>query len=169
MTQTAQRDVISLLIQDHREVDELLVRLEELADESQGGAGAPGAGGRGEARTVAGQVIVELTGHWAAERRYLYPLVRKRVPGGVAIAERDTAEQAEVEDDLRALDLLDPAQREFWGRVAVLTDRVRAHVRDEEIELFPLVRDAVPRKVLVELACRVGTGQLRTTLGVVDA
>jgi hemerythrin-like domain-containing protein len=163
MTQTAQRDVISLLIQDHREVDELLVRLEELADEE------PDAGERGEARAVAGQVITELTGHWAAERRYLYPLVRERVPGGVAIAERDTAEQAEVEDDLRELHRLDPAQHEFWGRVAVLTDRVRAHVRDEEIELFPLVRDAVPRKVLVELACRVGTGQLQTTLGVVDA
>jgi hemerythrin superfamily protein len=160
MTQTAQRDVISLLIQDHREVDELLVRLEELADERPD---------PGEARTVAGQVITELTGHWAAERRYLYPLVRERVPAGVAITERDRAEQAEVEDDLRELDRLDPAQHEFWGRVAVVTDRVRAHVRDEETELFPLVRDAVPRKVLVELACRVGNGQLQTTLGVVDA
>jgi hemerythrin superfamily protein len=158
-TQVAARDVISLLIQDHREVDELLVRLEELADDE------PGA----EARTVAGQVVVDLTGHWAAEQRYLYPLVRERVPRGVALAERDTAEQAESEDDLRALDLLDPAEHEFWGRVAVLADRVRAHVRDEECELFPLVRDVVPRKVLVELACRVGTGQVATTLGVVDA
>jgi hemerythrin-like domain-containing protein len=157
MTQTAQRDVLSLLIQDHRELDELLVRLEELADQ------ADDAGERGEARTVAGQVIVELTGHWAAERRYLYPLVRERVPGGATLAARDTAEQAEVEDDLRVLDRLDPAQDEFWGRVAVLTDRVRAHVRDEEIELFPLVRDAVPRKVLVELAEQVSTGLLQTT------
>ncbi len=157
MTVTAQRDVISLLIQDHREVDELLVRLEELAED--GG----GTGGRGEARTVSGQVIVELTGHWAAERHYLYPLVRDRVPGGVALAERDAAEQVEVEDDLRALHRLDPGQDEFWGRVAIVADRVRAHVRDEESELFPLVRDAVPRKVLVELAGLVGTGVLQTT------
>jgi hemerythrin-like domain-containing protein len=160
MTQTAQRDVISLLIQDHRELDELLVRLEELADEADDGSGG---GGRGEARTVAGQVTVELTGHWAAERRYLYPLVRERVPGGAVLADRDSAEQAEVEDDLRVLDRLDPAEEEFWGRVAVLTDRVRAHVRDEEIELFPLVRDVVPRRLLVELATQVGTGQLQTT------
>jgi hemerythrin superfamily protein len=162
MAQVAQRDVISLLIQDHREVDELLVRLEELADDEPVCTGA-------EARTVAGQVVMELTGHWAAEQRYLYPLVRERVPRGVALAERDSVEQAETEDDLRALDLLDPAEHEFWGRVAVLADRVRAHVRDEECELFPLVRDAVPRTVLVELACRVGTGQVATTLGVVDA
>jgi hypothetical protein len=87
----------------------------------------------------------------------------------VVLAERDVAEQAEVEDDLRALDQLDPGQHEFWVRVAVLTDRYRAHVRDEENELFPRVRDAVPRKVLVELAGRVGTGQVLTTLGVVDA
>ncbi len=157
MAHTAQRDVISLLIQDHREVDELLVRLEELADD------AGGTGGRGEARTVTGQVIVELTGHWAAERRYLYPLVRDRVPGAAAITDRDTAEQVEVEDDLRVLHSLDPAQDEFWGRVAVVTDRVRAHVRDEESELFPLLRDAVPRKVLVELAGLVGAGVLQTT------
>lgn len=163
MTQAAQRDVISLLIQDHREVDELLVRLEELADDDEPtGTGA-------EARTVAGQVVAELAGHWAAEQRYLYPLIRERVPRGVALLDRDTAERAESEDDLRALDVLDPAEHEFWGRVAVLADRVRAHVRDEECELFPLVRDAVPRKVLVELACRVGTGQAATTLGVVDA
>ena len=157
--QTAQRDVISLLIQDHREVDELFVRLEELADSRE----------RAEARTVAGQVIVELTGLRAAEARYLYPLVRERVPGGAVLAERDAADQSEVEDDLRALDRLDPGQDEFWVRVAVLTDRYRAHVRDEENELFPRVRDAVPRKVLVELAGLVGTGQVLTTLGVVDA
>jgi len=159
MTQTAQRDVISLLIQDHREVDELFVRLEELAECRE----------QSEARTVAGQVVVDLTGHRAAEARYLYPLVRERVPGGAVLAERDAAEQAEVEDDLRALDRLDPGQDEFWVRVAVLTDRYRAHVRDEENELFPRVRDAVPRKVLVELAGLVGTGQVLTTLGVVDA
>lgn len=164
MTQTAQRDVISLLIQDHREVDELFVRLEELA-ESREPTEVPST----EARSVAGQVIVELAGHRAAEARYLYPLVRERVPDGVVLAERDVAEQAEVEDDLRALDQLDPEQDEFWVRVAVLTERYRAHVRDEENELFPRVRDAVPRKVLVELAGRVGTGQVLTTLGVVDA
>ena len=135
MTQAVGRDVISLLIQDHREVDELLVRLEELADDE-----APGTGT--EARTVAGQVVAELAGHWAAEQRYLYPLVRERVPRGVVLAEQDTAEQVEGEDDLRALDLLDPTEHEFWGRVAVLAGRVRAHVRDEECELFPLVRDA---------------------------
>jgi hemerythrin superfamily protein len=163
MTQTARRDLISLLIQDHREVDELLVRLEELSD------GGDAAGGPGEARTVAGQVLVELTGHWAAEERYLYPLVRDRVPGGVGMLDRDAPELAEAEDDLRALDRLDPGDDDFWSRLAVLTDRVRAHVRDEEIELFPLVRNAVPRRVLVELAMTAGTGRPRTSRGVVDA
>jgi hemerythrin-like domain-containing protein len=164
MTQTAQRDLISLLIQDHREVEELLVRLEELSD-----AGDDATGGRGEAHTVAGQVLVELTGHWAYEERYLYPLVRDRVPGGAGMLDREAPEQAEAQDDLRALDRLDPRQGEFWSRLAVLTDRVRAHVRDEEIELFPLVRETVPRKVLVELAMVAGATQPLTSRGVVDA
>ncbi len=58
MAQVAQRDVISLLIQDHREVDELLVRLEELADDEPVGTDV-------EARTVAGQVVAELAERWA--------------------------------------------------------------------------------------------------------
>jgi hypothetical protein len=166
MAQTAQRDLISLLVQDHREVEELLVRLEELSDDD---SDPDASGERGEARTVAGQVLVELTGHWAAGERYLYPLVRDRVPGGAGMLDRDAPELAETEDDLRALDRLDPRQGEFWERLAVLTDRVRAHVRDEEIELFPLVRETVPRKVLVELAMVAGATQPQTSRGVVDA
>jgi Hemerythrin HHE cation binding domain len=171
MTQAGQRDVISVLIQDHQEVDELFVRLEELASTRH----APGcADERGEARRVAGQVAVELSGHWAAEERYLYPLLRTRVPGGAELAERETAGHARMGRELTVLDALDPGGEEFWLRTSALIDQVRAQLRDEEGELFPRLRGAVPQAALVALAGAVDgrprpAARIRTTEGVVNA
>lgn len=156
MTQTAQRDVIDLLSQEHHEIEELFVRLEELAATRD----APdSAGERAEARGIADQAITELTRHWVAEERHLYPAVRQHVPALESTAERELAEHAKAERNMKALERLDADDEEFWIRVEVLIGLVRAHVQVEEDTVFPGLRDAVPKELLVELGGKVAGAQ----------
>lgn len=156
MTQTAQRDVIDLLSQEHREIEELFVRLEELAATRD----APDSEGeRTEARGIADQAITELTQHWVAEERHLYPAVRANVPALEPVADRELGEHAKAERNMKALERLDPDDEEFWIRAEVLIGLVRAHVEVEEGKVFPGLRDAVPRELLVELGGKVGRAQ----------
>jgi hemerythrin-like domain-containing protein len=156
MTQTGQRDVISVLTQDHRDVDELFVRLEELA----GTRDAPdSAGERAEARLVADQVITDLSRHSVAEEQYLYPAVREHLPDYRPLADHEVAEHAKAERNMKALDRLDPDDEEFWIRTEVLIGLIRAHTLVEETELFPRLRAVVPREVLVDLGGRVERAQ----------
>jgi hemerythrin-like domain-containing protein len=156
MTQTAQRDVIDVLNQEHHEIEELFVRLEELA----GTRDAPdSAGERAEARLIADQAIAELARHWHAEERHLYPAVRRHVPAIQSLADREVAEHAKAERNMKLLERLDPDDEEFWIRTEVLIGLIRAHVQVEEAEVFPGLRDAVPRELLVELGGRVERAQ----------
>ncbi|GAA5183237.1 hemerythrin domain-containing protein [Rugosimonospora acidiphila] len=156
MTQTVQRDVINVLNQDHHEIEELFVRLEELA----GTRDAPdSAGDRAEARIVADQLSTELARHWAAEERHLYPAISKHAPALRPLAEHELTEHGKAERSLKALDRLDTDDEEFWIRAEVLIDLVRAHIRVEEAEVFPGLRDAVPKELLVELGGRVERAQ----------
>jgi hemerythrin-like domain-containing protein len=152
MTQTAQRDVISVLSQEHHEIEELFVRLEELA----GTRDVPGPPDeRAEARTVVNEVIRELSRHWAAEERHLYPAVRRYVPDFQQVADQELAEHGKAERNAKALEGLDPDAEEFWIRVEVLIAVVRGHVQAEEAHVFPRLRDAVPGEVLVDLGRQV--------------
>jgi hemerythrin-like domain-containing protein len=152
MTQTAQRDVVTVLSQEHHEIEELFVRLEELANTRD----TPDASGeRAEARLIADQVIMELARHWAAEEQHVYPAVLRHLPAAWRVADRELAEHAKAERNAKALDRLDPDDDEFWIRVEVLISVVREHVRAEEEDVFPRLRDAVPRDELLELGRRV--------------
>ncbi|GIH12850.1 hemerythrin domain-containing protein [Rugosimonospora africana] len=156
MTQTAQRDVIDMLSQEHREIEELFVRLDELAATRD----APDSDGeRAEARVIADQAITELTRHWVAEERHLYPAVRENVPDLEQVADRELAEHAKAERNMKALERLDPDDEEFWIRTEVLIGLVRAHIQVEEDQVFPGLRDAVPRELLVELGGKVERAQ----------
>jgi hemerythrin-like domain-containing protein len=157
MTQTVQRDVISVLSQEHHEIEELFVRLEELA----GTRDAPdSAAERAEARTVAHEVITELARHWAAEERHLYPAIREYAPDCEELADQELAEHGKAERNAKALERLDPDDEEFWIRVEVLIAVVRGHVEAEETQVFPRLRSAVPAQVLTELGRRVERTEL---------
>ena len=68
-------DLISVLTEDHQELNGLLLELEVLS------------GGEHLQRVLTDQLIIESVRHAVAEECYLYPLYRTRVPGGQEIAE----------------------------------------------------------------------------------
>ncbi len=140
------RDVLDLLTEDHREFEGLIAAIR--AETSPQGR-----------RDTADTLIAELVRHAVAEEMYVYPAMRDHLPDGEQAVEHDTSEHKELETlmkELESLDGDDPRFDDVLGRIATtLAD----HVQDEEGEQFPMLRGAIPRKELQELAGKVETAK----------
>lgn len=136
------RDVIEVLTHDHREVEEMFDELAAAADAD-------------ERRRITDDVTIELVRHSIAEEAYLYPAVRKVVPDGDQIADREISEHAEVERILKELEQVDAAHESFNTLVNRLIENVSAHVEDEEGNLFPKLAEHADADKLVELGDKV--------------
>ncbi|MET7465283.1 hemerythrin domain-containing protein [Nonomuraea sp. NPDC005501] len=139
-----QRDVITVLVTDHREVEQMFAELETMI------------GAIGERpQTLAEQVVIELVRHSVAEEAYLYPAVREHVPGGDELADKEIAEHAEAEKTMKRLERLEPGDDDFWPVLEELMREIRHHIQDEEGDLFPRLRAACPPEALTELGAKV--------------
>jgi hemerythrin superfamily protein len=125
-------DAITLLKDDHRTVEALFARFEK-------------AGPRAYAtkRRIVDAIIRELSMHAAIEEQVFYPAVR----GALAQTEDQVLESLEehhlVKVTLAELEKTDPKDERFDAKVTVLIENVRHHVKEEEREMFPTVRQGV--------------------------
>ncbi|MBA9004688.1 MULTISPECIES: hemerythrin domain-containing protein [Thermomonospora] len=141
---SGQRDVIAVLTEDHREVARLCAEFEGLP-----------ASAAGRRREVVDQVIIELARHAAVEEEYLYPAVRRYVPDGDAIAEKEIADHAAMERAMKELEELEVDDARFDEAFARLAREVRMHVADEEGRLFPQLEAACDEETRIRLGARV--------------
>jgi hemerythrin-like domain-containing protein len=147
MTETAaQRDVIEILTQDHREVESMFVELEALR-------GASDSDATRRRKDLVDQVTIELVRHSVAEEAEVYPLVRDRID--VAEAEQAKHEHAEAEETMKRLDGLDGDDPEFASALETLMTEIREHVAEEESEMFPRLRATFSEQELIELGAKV--------------
>jgi hemerythrin superfamily protein len=119
-------DIIQLLLADHRDIEELLGRLETVPLED-----------RADYFTT---VVLELVAHEVGEEHVVYPIIR-HTPGGEAEAKARIAEESAAEGLLIGLQKLDPTSAEFATKFATLKDAVLAHARAEEATTFPLLAE----------------------------
>jgi hemerythrin superfamily protein len=70
------QDVVEILTTDHREMTELVGRIEGTSDPAR-------------RRELADTLIAEVMRHAVAEEMYVYPAVEKHVPGGSEQVEHD--------------------------------------------------------------------------------
>ncbi|MEV1156680.1 hemerythrin domain-containing protein [Micromonospora chokoriensis] len=140
---TDDRDVVDILVSDHRAIEALFVELETRQGTLE------------HRRHLADVVIAELVRHSVAEEAYVYPIARKALPDGDAIADREIAEHAEAERTMKELESVEPSDPRFDELLAHLTSTIRDHVREEENELFPRLRAATAREELVDVAAKV--------------
>lgn len=136
-------DVVDLLVHDHHDVERLFGELEKPGGHPQ------------RRRDLAHVVIAELMGHSSAEEQYLYPATRQYLPRGDQIADHEIAEHASAEQVMSQLMKLAATDDAFDQLLAKLISDVRHHVREEERELFPRLREACDRATLVELGEKV--------------
>lgn len=138
-----QRDIIAVLTEDHERIEELFQRLEQPTTAPQRGA-------------VVETVSRELVRHSAAEEQWLYPELRKLADGGEALADRELREHAVVEKVLKDLERLnDPDTQMYHSYLAALISDVRDHIAEEETDIFPRLRAALPPADLSRLGSAV--------------
>ncbi|MEU6577887.1 hemerythrin domain-containing protein [Streptomyces sp. NPDC046805] len=136
-------DAIAELMTDHREVEEMFARIQ----------GMPGGGQ--ELRDVVDEVTIELVRHSVAEEEYLYPAVREHIDGGDRIADKEIADHGQVEKLLKQLEKTDTDDPKMSPLLQQLMDEVSAHVRDEEDNLFPMLRQSCSPEALNDLGDKI--------------
>jgi hemerythrin-like domain-containing protein len=141
-----QRDVIEVLEQDHREVEEMFGELESLR-------GASTEEARSRRKELADRVTIELVRHSVAEEVLVYPEVEKKV--SKEEAEHAREEHAEAEETLAKLEKLEPDDPAFDDEVATLMSEIRHHIDDEEGEMFAHMRQVIDADELRRLGGRV--------------
>jgi hemerythrin-like domain-containing protein len=141
-----QRDVIEILEQDHREVEEMFAELESLR-------GAATEDALERRKTLTEQVTIELVRHSVAEEVIVYPKVEDQV--SAEEVEHARQEHAEAEETLARLEKLDADDPDFDDNLATLMDEIRHHIEDEEGEMFAHMREVMPADELRKLGAQV--------------
>ena len=132
------RNVIDVLGEQHRELVELCDRL--VAD---------------PARKLTDVVVATLSRHLSAEEQYLYPAIRRVVPGGEDLAARELAEDHGLLVTLQQLQKAGhdgPGSERLRAEVAAA---VRRHVAADAEELLPVLTQMVPIEDLIRVGNRI--------------
>jgi len=132
-------DPIALLKRDHREAAALL---KELADSKPGAA----------RRKTTDKLSAALALHMQIEENLVYPLVAERV--GEDEEQEAETEHALARDGLAKMkELVDEGG--FGAAVAMVTAGIKHHVKEEETEIFPALKDRLERDELAKLGDEV--------------
>jgi hemerythrin-like domain-containing protein len=132
-------DVITELVKDHREVQQMFDRLLERQVPTE------------ERASIVSDVITELVKHSVVEEQHLYPLARRALDDGDQIADHEIAEHAEAERLMKQLEQTDMMDASFEPTLHRLMTDIRHHIEEEERDLFPRLRQSCPAEELQEL------------------
>jgi hemerythrin superfamily protein len=122
-------DAIALLKADHKTVEQLFRKYEKA-----------GPNAHKLKRKLVDQLVHELSVHAAIEEQVFYPAVRARAQELGSNVLNALEEHHVVKLVLAELDAMPPEAERFDAKVHVLMENVRAHVLEEETELFPAVK-----------------------------
>ena len=127
----AAKDILELLMAEHREVKAMFLRYRALAD----------AGGRGDERMLlASQICVALTLHTELEEELLYPAARTVLPKDEDIVDEAYVEHAGAKALIAQIKTMTSDQPLYDAKLKVLGEYIDHHVREEEHEFFPKLR-----------------------------
>lgn len=132
-------DLITVLAEDHRELNQLFTELEMLS------------GGEPLQRSLTDQMIIEAVRHSVAEEAYFYPVIREYLPDGDLIADGACGEHDHLEQILKRLERSDLPDDRFSVLLSWAIISARRHIADEEERIFPLMAAHVSRETLVSL------------------
>lgn len=131
----SRNDGIDVLKEDHRTVETLFAKLESGIDQE-----------------TLDEVIKELSVHATIEEQVFYPGLREKLPEGDALAEHAIDEHQQVKEILVTLGRQGADGEDTPALLAELMASVRAHVKEEENQIFPAVRAAAPSESLAKMA-----------------
>lgn len=142
-------NAISLLKQDHGNVDELFRRFEQAGESAHVEKGR-----------LRDKIIEQLSIHAAIEEQFLYPALRAKLGKEADATVLEALEEHHVAKlSLNELEKLAPAAERFDAKMTVLIESVRHHVEEEEGELFEQLREAFTTEELNELGEQMETAK----------
>lgn len=150
--------MIDVLRDDHLRLGQLCDRLLAEAD-SEVLAMADGevpAKADGKVEEV---LVAMLSRHLSSEEQYLYPTVRKVLPDGGDLADREVAADADLLHALRDLHATPRRDSAYPSKIDVLTARVREHTARTDGDLFPRLLNECSDNDLIRLGNRVQIAQ----------
>ncbi|MDQ6836928.1 MAG: hemerythrin domain-containing protein [Actinomycetota bacterium] len=133
-------DAITLLIADHREVERHFKDFEKAGNRAYATKGK-----------LVDAIIRALAVHAVIEELVFYPAARRASTDSTAMVFESLEEHHIVKWVLSELDDMEPTDERYDAKVTVLIENVRHHVKEEEEDLFPKIRDALSADHLAEL------------------
>lgn len=122
-------DAVSLLMADHRKVEDLFKQYEKAKkDESK-------------KQAIFQQISMELKVHTQIEEEVFYPASREFVDDAEMVNEAEV-EHASAKDLIAQLDGMAPSDPYYDAKVKVLQEMIEHHVEEEETEYFPECRES---------------------------
>ena len=122
---------IELLEADHRKVEALF---DQYEDEKEGGEETK--------RALAEQICGELTVHAQVEEELFYPWLKENLDEeDMEMLEEAYVEHASAKDLIAQLESGGDIDEAYDAKVKVLGEYIKHHVKEEEEEIFPEVRD----------------------------
>jgi hemerythrin superfamily protein len=131
------KDVVDLIVQDHRELQRMF---EELRSDPS------------KRRALAPVMSTLLFAHSRAEESEVYP--RARAAGGQDDVEHSQEEHLEADQLAERLTTLDPESSEFGDVLEELIDAVTHHLQEEEESVLPHMRERMSTDELNDLGER---------------
>jgi len=124
----APRDAIALLKEDHRTVEKLFDQFEEADD--------------GELSAIATRICELLTVHAQIEEEILYPAAKQALEEeeDLDLVNEAAVEHASCKDLIAKIEAMTPEHEAFKATVKVLSEYIQHHVKEEETELFPTLK-----------------------------
>ena len=124
---TAQKPVLSMLLDDHRKVKKIFKDFQSEKDDSN-------------KQAMVEEACKELTVHTSIEEQKFYPFLREQDPDTFGdLLNEAKVEHASAKDLISQLQGMSPDDDLFDATFTVLGEYVNHHITEEEDELFPKV------------------------------
>lgn len=136
VTETGNRTIIDVIIEDHRELQQLFAQGRETTDPEQ-------------FQRIVSKTIAELVRHAIAEEQHLYPAFREHLNDGDELADHEIAEHSEAEETMKEMEGLDGSDPQLRAKFEQLVEVVTHHLEDEENDALPRLRAACSEETLV--------------------
>jgi hemerythrin superfamily protein len=135
----AQKGVLGMLIDDHREVQQLFKKFKSVKDDA-------------EKQEIVERACMALTAHAKIEEQHFYPFLRDCDPEAFgSLLDEAKVEHASAKDLIAQLQEMRPGDELYDARFVVLGEYVNHHIAEEEDELFPkVVESGIDLRELME-------------------
>jgi len=132
------QDAIALLKEDHRQAEKLFKQFEK-------------ASGPAERQHIVESITTALAQHTEIEEQVVYPWAREYIENEDDLVLEAVEEHRVAKWLLAEIAATAPDDERYEARVTVLIEVVRHHVKEEESDFFPDLRDVATRAELLDL------------------